>query len=196
MYAAMLSLKGSKVTIIGGGKVAYRKARLLVEEECEIQVIAPKFIEAFKDLGPLVNRVYKNYEEGDCAGSILVFAATDDRSLNEAVGLYCKRANILCNVVDNRALSSFSTPAQFKKGDLTIAISTGGNSPSLAAKIKEDLANRYGDEYEDHIRLLGQLREQVLKKEVDEIKRKECLNYIATLNFEELKNYAKIYFIE
>ena len=193
MYSAMLSLKDSKVTIIGGGKVAYRKASLLVAEECEIQVIAPRFIEAFKDLGQLVNKVYKNYEEGDCAGSALVFAATDDKVLNEAVGLYCKRAKILCNVVDNIALSTFSTPAQFKRGDLTIAISTGGNSPSLAAKIKEDLANSYGKEYETHVQLLGQLREKVLQNEVDEAKKKEFLNYIATLNLEELKSYAKMY---
>ena len=144
-------------------------------------------------MGQLVNKVYKNYEEGDCAGSALVFAATDDKVLNEAVGLYCKRAKILCNVVDNIALSTFSTPAQFKRGDLTIAISTGGNSPSLAAKIKEDLANSYGKEYETHVQLLGQLREKVLQNEVDEAKKKEFLNYIATLNLEELKSYAKMY---
>lgn len=193
MYSAMLSLKDSKVTIIGGGKVAYRKASLLVEEECEIQVIAPAFIEAFKELGHVVNRVYKNYEEGDCAGSTLVFAATDDKALNESVGHYCKRAKILCNVADNAALSSFLTPAQFKRGDLIISISTGGNSPSLAAKIKEDLANSYGEEYGAYVQLLGQLREKVLQNEVDETKKKEILNHIATLNFEELKNYAKIY---
>lgn len=195
MYSAMLNLKESKVTIIGGGKVAYRKAKLLVTEECEIQVIAPTFIEAFKDLGQLVNKVYKNYEEGDCAGSTLVFAATDDKVLNEAVGCYCKRAKILCNVVDNIALSTFSTPAQLKRGDLTIAISTGGNSPALAAKIKEDLANSYGEAYGAHIRLLGQLREKVLQNEADETKKKELLNHMATLNFEELKNYAKMYSI-
>lgn len=193
MYSAMLSLKDSKVTIIGGGKVAYRKASLLVEEECEIQVIAPTFIEAFKELGHVVNRVYKNYEEGDCAGSTLVFAATDDKALNESVGHYCKRAKILCNVVDNAALSSFLTPAQFKRGDLTISISTGGNSPSLAAKIKEDLANSYGEEYGAYVQLLGQLREKVLQNEADEVKKKEILNHIAALNFEELKSYAKIY---
>lgn len=138
MYSAMLSLKEQKVTIVGGGKVAFRKASLLVDEDCDIHVIAPAFIEAFKELGHHVNKVYKNYEEGDCAGSRLVFAATDDASVNESIARYCKRAQILCNVVDNPELSSFMTPAQFKRGDLTIAISTGGNSPSLAAKIKDD----------------------------------------------------------
>ena len=191
MYSAMLNLEDSRVTIIGGGKVAYRKACLLVQEGCEIQVIAPAFIEAFKDLGQRINKVYKNYEEGDCVESNLVFAVTDDRLLNEAVGLYCKRARILCNVVDHVALSSFSTPAQFKRGDLIISISTGGNSPFLASKIKEDLANRYDETYEVYVQLLGQLREKVLQNEVDETKKKEILNHMVTLNFEELKSYAK-----
>lgn len=196
MYGAMLSLKDSKVTIVGGGKVAFRKASLLVEEGCEIQVIAPKFIEAFKELGPLVNKVYKNYEEGDCAGSILVFAATDDKVLNEAVGTYCRRAKIFCNVVDHTALSSFSTPAQLKRGDLTITVSTGGKSPSLANRIKEDLARCYGEEYGEYVTLLGQLREKVLQDETDQVKKKEILNRIVTFSFEELKSYAKIYFEE
>lgn len=193
MYSAMLNLKGCQVTIIGGGKVAYRKACLLIEEGCDIQIIAPSFIEAFRELGHLVNRVYKNYEEGDCAGSTLVFAATDDKTLNESIGVYCKEAKILCNVVDNKALSSFLTPAQFKRGDLVISVSTGGHSPSLAAKIKEDLANRYGEVYEAHLKLLGELREKVLQSETDETKKKEILNYIATLNLEDLKDYAKSY---
>lgn len=191
MYSAMLNLKGCQVTIVGGGKVAYRKAALLIEEGCNIQVIAPVFIEEFKALGELVHKVYKTYEEGDCADSTLVFAATDDKALNEQIGQYCKHAKIFCNVVDNRGLSTFFTPAQFKRGDLLISVSTGGNSPSLAAKIKEDLANYYGEVYEAHLKLLGELREKVLQSETDEVKKKEILNHIATLSLEELKEYAK-----
>lgn len=193
MYSAMLNLEGCQVTIIGGGKVAYRKACLLLEEGCNIQVIAPWFIEDFNKLGQSINRIYKNYEEGDCAGSTLVFAATNDQALNKSIGDYCKRTKILCNVVDNRRLSSFSTPAQFKRGDLVISVSTGGHSPSLAAQIKEELASRYGEIYEVHLRLLGELREKVLQTEMDEMKKKEILNHIATLNLEELKDYAKSY---
>lgn len=193
MYNAMLNLKDCKVTIIGGGKVAYRKVCLLLQEGCDIQVIAPSFIENFKGLEHSVDRIYKKYEEGDCAGSVLVFAATNDQVLNQSIGDYCRRAGILCNVVDNKKLSSFSTPAQFKRGDLHIAVSTGGHSPSLARKIKEELADRYGEVYETHLRLLGELREKVLERETDELKKKEILNHIATLNIEELKDYAKSY---
>lgn len=191
MYSAMLSLKEQKVTIVGGGKVAFRKARGLVEEGCEIHVIAPKFIEEFKALGCEVNRIYKNYEEGDCAGSRLVFAATDDKEVNESVAKYCSRANILCNVADNQGLSTFITPAQFKRGELTIAISTGGNSPSLATKIKEDLGKLYGEDYGDYLRLLGKLREEIIASEADKEKRKQRLNHLAELDYQALREYEK-----
>lgn len=193
MYSVMLSLKEKKVTIVGGGKVAFRKAHLLIEEDCEIQVIAPKFIEEFKSLAHKVNRVYKNYEEGDCVGSYLVFAATDDKVINEAVAYYCKRANILCNVVDNPELSTFTTPAQLKRGDLTISISTGGHSPSLASKIKSDLEAIYGEECGEYIRLLGTLREKVLKDEADETKKRAILSQVVELDYEALKDYTMNY---
>lgn len=193
MYSVMLSLKDKKVTIVGGGKVAYRKARLLSEEACDLQVIAPSFIEAFDSLDCKIHKIYKHYEEGDCAGSLLVFAATNDVELNASIGRYCEKIGILCNVTDNASLSSFSTPAQLKRGDLTIAVSTGGNSPSLAAKIKEELAQTYGEEYGEQIHLLGKVRAKVLKVEQDEEKKKQILNHIARLSYPELVEYASQY---
>ena len=193
MYSVMLTLKDKKVTIIGGGKVAYRKARLLCEEECDLQVIAPHFIEAFNALEDKVKKICKHYEEGDCAGSVLVFAATNDPYLNASIGRYCEGAKILCNVSDNPNLSSFITPAQFKRGDLTISVSTAGNSPSLAAKIKEDLAQTYGEVYGEQVYLLGKVREHILKTEQDEIKKKEMLNDVSKLSYPELVEYVSQY---
>lgn len=192
MYSAMLSLQNKKVTIIGGGKVAFRKARFLVEEECEIQVIAPKFVEAFDALDNRVNRLYKNYQEGDCAGSSLVFAATDNVTLNEEIAYYCQKSNIFCNVVNNPNLSTFTTPAQLRRGDLCIGISTGGKSPSLAAKIKEDLSKIYGEEYGMYIQILGQLREKILQKESDEVRKRMMLNQLVKLDYEALKEYMEV----
>lgn len=193
MYSAMLSLKDKKVTIVGGGKIAYRKAKLVYEEDCDLQVIAPHFIEEFNELGQHVNKIYKNYEEGDCAGSVLVFAATDDAQVNELVGRYCQRAKILCNVVNDASLSSFNTPAQLKRGDLTISISTAGNSPSLAAKIKKDLSETYGEEYGEQVKLLGDLRTRILKSVKDESEKKEVLNHLSKLSYPELVEWASEY---
>lgn len=194
MYTACLNLEGKKVTIVGGGKVAYRKAVALANEKCDLHIIAPSFIEAFKSLGPEVNLVYKCYEEGDCANSFLVVAATDDYEINQVVGAFCKRANKLCNVVDNKELSSFIVPSSFKRGDLMIAVSTGGASPSLAALIKKELEEKYDASYVELMDVHRRLRAQVLQQVEDEMEKKKILNHLATLSLEELKTYEKSHF--
>lgn len=194
MYTACLNLEGKKVTIVGGGKVAYRKAVALKNEKCDLHIIAPSFIEAFKSLGPEVNLVYKCYEEGDCANSFLVVAATDDYETNQAIGAFCKRANKLCNVVDNKEVSSFIVPSSFKRGDLMIAVSTGGASPSLAALIKKELEEKYDASYVELIDVHRRLRVKVLQQVQDEMEKKKILNHLATLNLEELKTYEKSHF--
>ncbi|MEF9959971.1 MAG: bifunctional precorrin-2 dehydrogenase/sirohydrochlorin ferrochelatase [Niameybacter sp.] len=194
MYTACLNLEGKKVTIVGGGKIAYRKAMAFCKEECEVHVIAPCFIPEFKALGHDVNLIYKYYEEGDCANSFLVVAATNDQKTNYAIGLFCKRANKLCNVVDNKELSSFIVPSTFKRGDLVIAVSTGGASPSLAARIKQELEEKYDASYEELIQIHGRLRSKVLEKVADEGEKKKILNHLAMLDIKELKAYEKSYF--
>lgn len=194
MYAACLNLEGKKVTIVGGGKVAYRKAVTLMKEKCDLHIIAPSFIEGFKELGHEVNRVFKFYEEGDCADSFLVVAATDDKEINKSIGLYCKRANKLCNVVDNKELSSFIVPSSFRRGALIISVSTGGASPSLAARIKEELELKYDASYEELIDIHERLRSKVLETVSDESEKKKILNHLATLDIKELKAYEKGHF--
>lgn len=194
MYSALLSLDGKKVTVVGGGEIAFRKVSAFLDEGCEIQVIAPRFIEAFETLGHSVNKVYKYYEEGDCAGSFMVIAATDDPEVNQQIGLFCKRAKILCNVVDDKDLSSFTVPATLRRGDLNIAISTGGASPSLAVKIKQELEERYDESYGEYIFLLGKIRDKVLATVKDENEKKKILKHIITLGLKELEAYEKSYF--
>ena len=99
MYPACLNLEGKKVTIVGGGKVAYRKAVTLMKEKCDLHIIAPSFIEGFKELGHEVNRVFKSYEEGDCADSFLVIAATDDKEINK-----CQHTCLILNILLNMHL--------------------------------------------------------------------------------------------
>lgn len=194
VYSALLNLNGKKVTVIGGGEVAFRKVTSFIEEGCEVHIIAPSFIEAFNTFGHRINKIYKHYEEGDCAGSFIVIAATDDAKVNEQVGQFCKRGNILCNVADNKLLSTFIVPATLKRGDLSIAISTGGASPSLAAKIKSELEERYDESYSEYILLLGKIRDKVIATVKDEQEKKAILKHIITLELGELREYAKSHF--
>jgi precorrin-2 dehydrogenase/sirohydrochlorin ferrochelatase len=194
VYSALLNLEGKMVTVVGGGEVAFRKVSSFIEEDCEIHVIAPSFIEEFKTLGHKVHRIYKCYEEGDCAGSFIVVAATDDYEVNKQIGQFCKRGHILCNVVDNKPLSSFIVPSTLKRGDLTISISTGGASPSLAAKIRRELEDKYDAHYGEYIARLGRIRNCVLEKVTDEVEKKRILKHIITLEPQELEAYEKSHF--
>lgn len=193
MYSALLNLKGKKVTVVGGGEVAFRKVSSFIEEGCEVYVIAPYFIDQFKTLQHRIYINNKDYEEGDGLGSFIMVAATDDSEVNRQVGEFCKRENILCNVVDNKSLSSFIVPSTLKRGDLTISVSTGGASPVLAAKIRRELEKQYDVHYGEYIARLGRIRHYVLNTVTDEVEKKHILEYITTLNPQELEAYEKSY---
>lgn len=189
MYHIALNLKHKKITIIGGGKVAYRKAKSLCEEDCKLIIIAPYFIKAFHSLDAYVHRIYKRYEKGDCIGSLLVFAATQDAKLNQEIQKDCEAQHILCNVVSDQTISDFITPAQVTKGDLTLSVSTNGKSPALAAVIKNELASLYGEGDIQKVKLLGQIRAILLTEVVDEKEKQSRLKQLATLSNEELVRY-------
>lgn len=191
MYHIALDIKHKKITIIGGGKVAYRKAVLLSQEACNLYIISPKFIESFHSLDSCVHRINKRYEKGDCKGSLLVFIATNDTTLNEQIKADCKEEHILCNVVDNCSKSDFITPAQVIRGDLTLSVSTNGKSPALAAFIKNELAWQYDASYAQRVALLGQIREHILSQDIEEVKKKNLLNQVILLNNEELVCYLE-----
>ena len=93
-----------------------------------------------------------------------MIAATDDPSLNQAVSACAREKGILVNAVDQPVDCTFIVPSILKRGDLVIAVSTSGKSPAIAKKIREDLENRYGREYEIFLALLGKLRGEVLRK--------------------------------
>ena len=98
------------------------------------------------------------------------------------------------HVVDNKPLSSFIVPSTLKRGDLTISISTGGASPSLAAKIRRELEDKYDAHYGEYIARLGRIRDGVLKKVTDEVEKKRILKHIITLEPQELEAYEKSHF--
>ena len=187
----MLKVEHQKVTIIGGGKVAYRKAKQLIQESCQIQVIAPLFIEAFQTMEHCVQMIQRPYKEGDCAGSLLVFAATNDTNVNREVAYYCKKQGILCNVVDNPSFSGFITPAQITRGDLKITISTEGNSPNLAVKIKREIEQLYDETYSEYVQLLGTVRTQLVTVEKDIQKKQQMLHDLTQLSYDELVHYSQ-----
>ncbi|MHC1747727.1 MAG: bifunctional precorrin-2 dehydrogenase/sirohydrochlorin ferrochelatase [Cellulosilyticaceae bacterium] len=185
----MVNLKGKQVTVIGGGKVAYRKVKNLLLHGCNITVVAPWFRDEFKGLEGSIKQITKYYNEELLKGSFIVVAATSEKTVNEAIAIYCDKHNMLCNVVDTPERSSFIVPASITRGDLTISICTNGKSPSLSRRIKEEIGMQYGEEYAPYVVLLGRLRELVLQEITSEEERKTILTAASKMSFEALTQY-------
>ena len=114
-------------------------------------------------------------------------AATNNQDVNRKIGLYCREHRKLVNVVDNANLSNFTVPSFVKRGDLLLSVSTGGKSPSLSSKIRKELERIYDESYEEYVKLLGQVREIIIKNTVDIKERRVKLKEILDLSIEELK---------
>jgi len=187
-YPIMVNIKNKQITVIGGGKVAYRKAKNFILFGCRVKVIAPNLIEDFNNIQDKITIINDFYKKEYIKDSFIVVASTDNKDLNKEIGLYCKENNKLCNVVDDPSLSSYIVPSIVKRGNLVISISTGGKSPSLATKIKRDLEQLYNEDYIEYINLLGDIRNKVLEKYTNENEKKQILNSLVYMSLEELKH--------
>ncbi|MGL4362993.1 MAG: precorrin-2 dehydrogenase/sirohydrochlorin ferrochelatase family protein [Cellulosilyticaceae bacterium] len=194
MYAAMLNIENKIVTIIGGGKIAYHKAHAFIEACANVQIISKQIDERFfvlKNIEIIRQNVDENSFEKYVKNSFVIVAATNDKTINKAIGKYCKEHNKLCNVVDNAELSSFIVPATLKRGDLHISVSTNGKSPALTKKIRDDLANQYSYEYSEYIECLGRIRKWILANIDDAETKKVQLHKLLEFTMEELCDYEK-----
>ncbi|MBI3780492.1 MAG: bifunctional precorrin-2 dehydrogenase/sirohydrochlorin ferrochelatase [candidate division NC10 bacterium] len=179
-YPIMVDLLGRRCLVVGGGPVAERKVLALVERGAEIVVVSPSLSPGLEDLkrqGRIVHRA-RPYKPGDLPGSFLVFGATDDPEVNGRLADEAKAAGVLANLADSPSLSTFLVPAVLTRGNLVIAISTGGDSPRLARKIREDLESVYGvygDEYAELLKVLGRVRERAMREVADPGRRRALL---------------------
>lgn len=174
-YPICLDLKDKKCVVVGGGEVALRKVKSLLEAEAKVVIISPEIIFGIRELIDKNKITYlkQEYKSDDIAeDTFLIIAASNNKQLNAQIANEAKRLNLLVNVVDAPDLCNFIIPAILRRGDLIISISTSGKSPALAKKIKEDLRSIYGVEYEALVDLLGNLRHKVQAKYKNEEDRK------------------------
>jgi len=173
----MVDLTGRRCLVVGGGVVAERKVRALLEAGGEVLVVSPALtpgLEALKREGRIVH-LARPYQPGDLAGSFLVFGATDDHRVNRRLADEAKAAGVLANMGDSPTSGTFLAPAVLTRGDLVIAISTGGDSPALARKIREDLESVYGEEYAELLNVLERVRERAKREVADQGRRRALL---------------------
>ncbi|ACM19662.1 precorrin-2 dehydrogenase and sirohydrochlorin ferrochelatase, putative [Geotalea daltonii FRC-32] len=176
-----LNMAGRMVTVVGGGKIAERKTCKLLEAGALITMIAPDLSDKLAKLseGGSIKHLPRNFKKGDLDGAFLAIAATSDRYANLAVADEAKNRGILVDVCDDPELSSFIMPAMMTRGDLVIAVSTGGKSPAMAKKIREQLEASFGPEYEQTLKLLGILREKLLTAKGNSAYNKALLSQLA-----------------
>ncbi|PBH32685.1 precorrin-2 dehydrogenase/sirohydrochlorin ferrochelatase family protein [Clostridioides difficile] len=189
LYPINLKLDELDVVIIGGGEVAYRKCKNFLEFNKNVTIVSKQILNKFYDLKGNIKIIKDDYKEIYIKDASVIIAATNNRELNMEIGLYCRAKNKLVNVVDNIEISNFTVPSYIKRGDLLISVSTGGKSPSLSSKIKKEIEERYTEDYEEYLNVLGDIRKKVKKKYEDKSKRKDVLNMLVTLDLEELKKF-------
>ena len=177
-YPVYLNLKSKRIVVIGGGEVAERKVESLMGTGAAVVVISPEVTERL-DLLARENRITlhrRGYTSGDCAGAALVLSATDDPELSRTVFEDASAARALVNTADQPALCDFIMPAVVRRGEIAIAISTGGASPGLAARIRLKISEAIGPEYALLAGLLSEARPEIRRRVPTEEARK-ALHY-------------------
>ena len=178
-YPINLDVRGKTCLVVGGGDVARRKVRALVDAGADVVVVAPEVHPKLKadDRVEIRERAWR---DTDLHGAFVVIVATDDAVTNRTVAQDARDFGCLVNVVDCPALSNFTVPATLRRGKLAIAISTEGASPSMARRIRQRLEAQFGEEYGDFLDVLAAFRRRVFEEVTDSderMKRFRSLDY-------------------
>lgn len=163
-YPVSLDVTGRACLVVGGGRVAARKARTLLDCGGAVTVISPSLtpeMEALVDRLEAVER--RAYVDGDAARFRLVVTATGRSDVDGAVHADAEAAGVWVNSADDRAHSSFILPAVYRDGAVTIAVSTGGLSPAFSSWLRDRLAAECGTGAGTLATLIGEARERLLQ---------------------------------
>jgi len=178
-YPVFLNLKGRKAVVVGGGRVAERKVGTLLDAGADVTVVSPLItprLEAAAKRGACRHLV-RAYRKTDVRNAFLVVAATDSPEVNSRVA---RDAPLLCNVVDSAELSNFTVPSSIRRGDLCIAVSTGGVSPALAKAIRLELQKLYGPAFGRYLRKVKGERTRLVERGGSAVSRRKHLKKLGS----------------
>ena len=165
-YPVNLLVRGRKIVVVGGGRIAARKIEPLLDEGARVEVVAPDAgdeVQAWADEERLVLH-RRAFTAADLDGAWLAFTATDDPAVNAAVHAAGEATRVWVNSADDPANCSFTLMSVIRRGDLAVTIGTGGRSPALAARLRRQLDDELGPEYGTLLDLLGEAREAIRRQ--------------------------------
>jgi precorrin-2 dehydrogenase/sirohydrochlorin ferrochelatase len=181
-FPMLVNLAGRKCVVVGAGMVAVAKIEGLLHCGADVVVVSPRAVQAVQRLARAGRVVWRRraFSRRDVQGKFLAVAATNSSKVNEAVFRACAARGVLCNSVDDPEHCDFVYPAVARRGPLQIAISTGGRSPALAARLRRELERQFGPEWGAWVDDLGRRRDELLKGKMPEKSRRRRLQQMAT----------------
>lgn len=162
-YPINLDVAGRGCVVIGGGPVAERKTLTLLSAGAIVTLISPEATDGLRKLAADGRLDWRQrcWQAGDLAGCFMAVCATSQQAVNAAAAAEGRQLGVLVNVADNPELSDFTLPALVSRGDLLIAVSTGGGSPMLARRIREQIEQQYNEHFGCYLQELAAIREQM-----------------------------------
>ena len=182
LFPMFLKLEGRQCLVVGAGRVGEPKIGGLLESGARIRVVALDASPTVREWAHAgkIELELRAFSADDLEGAFLAIVATNSRTLNERVYDEAQRRGVLCNVVDVPDLCDFFYPAVVRRGDLQIAISTAGQSPSLAQKIRQQLEKQFGPGYAAWVAELGETRKLILASDLDKERKLDLLHSLAS----------------
>lgn len=177
-----MKLAGKRCLVVGAGKIGEPKISSLLDTGASVHVIALAASEAVHEwakAGKISLDLRPFYPE-DLHETFLAIVATASRTLNGSIYREAQRRGVLCNVVDDPEYCDFYYPAVVRRGDLQIAISTNGQSPSLSQKLRQQLERQFGPAYAQWVADLGETRKRVLASNLDPRRKRDLLHSLAS----------------
>jgi precorrin-2 dehydrogenase/sirohydrochlorin ferrochelatase len=177
-----MKLAAKRCLVVGAGKVGEPKISGLIDTGASVHVVAVAAsgqVREWADAGKIELEL-RAFTAGDLDSKFLAVAATASGSLNKLIYREARRRGVLCNVVDVPEYCDFFYPAVVRRGDLQIAVSTAGQSPSLAQKIRQQLERQFGEGYAAWVDQLGETRRLILASDLDQATKWELLHSLAS----------------
>ena len=187
VFPLFLRLEGRRCLVVGAGTIAEGKIGGLIATDASIRVIAPEAttqVQTWAGEGK-IDWERRKFLTSDLQGVFLVIAATSSTPVHEEIFAEAKKLGVLCNVVDVPHLCDFFYPAIVRRGSLQIAISTAGESPALSQRLRKELEQQFGPEYEAWVTAIGEARSELATRNLSAEDRKEILHELASREFYE-----------